>query len=1462
MAGKIPVGDFNARTSLDGTQPIKTLAEMKRSVGALTNEWKAQVAQLKSTGNSLGAAEAKYNGLGKAIDQQKDYLEKLKREQKSVDQTTDEGSKAYSKLSNDIAKAETKIASLTSQQTRAKQSMDYYKSGLADAQSELKRISSVSDSYVKRLRAEGKETEANKKEIEGLKSAHSKMSVIYEKQVKEQAKIASTTGKSSEAYAKQTIRVNETAAKMATAEKRMNELNDEIKKANPSPFSKIKSALTGVNSKAEKTHSLFKTIFSANILSSAVSTVWGKLSSSIGSAKDAAMEYATAQQTMNATWLTLTGNAKEGKKMVDMTNEMAVAAANSTDMVDSMNQKFYAITKNADVTKGLTKSVLTLQDAFGATDDAVMNFSTQFAQMQANGKVSAQDMMSFVNTFPVLRTELLKTMQSQTHNSKLTMSQMNDLMSKGKISAKTMDEVLTGTAKKYSSATENFAKTVPGLSRTIKSQMPVLIGNITQPLLKLKNPVLGALSSWITDPNTHKKFTELGTNFSKELNKVITSFTGKSGSGDAQKKLFDVLNGSIDKFNKAISVSFDYISKHAGDIKGISSDLWTIAKTIGGAVWDTFKDVIKVVGSALGVGGKNAKSMKDPLKTIHAILDKIAKNQDALRTTGKILAGIFIAKKALSFAGALGKVFSGIKNITSAVSDSKLATGLGNIVNGSKLGGIGQSIHSAGGLSGLSTAGKFATGASIAGIGVDAVSSIVEAFTSKDATKKFKAAGSGIGTAVGGGIGLFFGGPLGAAVGSQIGKVIGSWGGVGAKKFTDGWNKSGKGKKPDDWLGALGWDAKQMTNKVAKWWKGVQKTNEAANIKQQKEQAKQNKAAQKQWNSFWSGISKGWSKFWSDHEKKSAKNEKKRQKDYNKALKDNKKAWDNFWSGLAKGWNKYWDDNNKRAAKQNAKRQKEYDNAIKKLKKSWSNYWSSVTKSWNNFWGEVGDKARKGIAKTKSNIDSGLSSIKRAWNKGWSDISSYLSKKFNEIKSNASKGISNTKRTISDGLSAISKAWSKTWKGLGSVFGGIWSGIKKNARKGMQGVLDIINGGISAVNKAWKFFTGKNALSPLHFATGGVLRNEQKLIMVNDDGSSNFKELLEYPNGTFGMFDERNKLTYAPEGTRVYNGRETKSIMNMAGIQHYATGGIVGKLEKATQYLAHPTKMITDLFKGGTKGKSTGISGFNHLASGIVNKMLSSVVKWFKKGLDKVIDKLGGGPNPGGAGVDRWKPMIRQAAAKMKVNLSAAGMNAVLRRIRQESNGNPTIQNNWDSNAKKGTPSVGLLQYIQPTLSAWVPKGVAPNLKSGWSQLMALFNDSNWLRDISVSGGWGPTGHKRFANGGLVGREQLAHVAEGNRPEMIIPLSSLKSSRGYELLGQTAAYFASRDNLQAVGGNDTQLVSMLAEKLDNIATLMMNLSFAVSVKLGDKDLAAELAEPVKAIIDQKARFENQWKRKI
>lgn len=107
-----------------------------------------------------------------------------------------------------------------------------------------------------------------------------------------------------------------------------------------------------------------------------------------------------------------------------------------------------------------------------------------------------------------------------------------------------------------------------------------------------------------------------------------------------------------------------------------------------------------------------------------------------------------------------------------------------------------------------------------------------------------------------------------------------------------------------------------------------------------------------------------------------------------------------------------------------------------------------------------------------------------------------------------------------------------------------------------------------------------------------------------------------------------------------------------------------------------------------------------------------------------------------------WTEAIKHAAKMMNVNLDQNGLNAVLRRINQESGGSETVTNNWDSNAQAGHPSTGLLQYIQPTFDKWKVQGYE-DIHKGFHQLLALFNDSNWLADISVAGGWGPTGTRR-----------------------------------------------------------------------------------------------------------------------
>lgn len=75
------------------------------------------------------------------------------------------------------------------------------------------------------------------------------------------------------------------------------------------------------------------------------------------------------------------------------------------------------------------------------------------------------------------------------------------------------------------------------------------------------------------------------------------------------------------------------------------------------------------------------------------------------------------------------------------------------------------------------------------------------------------------------------------------------------------------------------------------------------------------------------------------------------------------------------------------------------------------------------------------------------------------------------------------------------------------------------------------------------------------------------------------------------------------------------------------------------------------------------------------------------------------GPAPKGQ-VGDW---INQAVEILKAHgVPADKMNPadIATIIKHESGGNPNAQNNWDSNAAKGTPSIGLMQTIGPTFDA------------------------------------------------------------------------------------------------------------------------------------------------------------------
>ena len=167
----------------------------------------------------------------------------------------------------------------------------------------------------------------------------------------------------------------------------------------------------------------------------------------------------------------------------------------------------------------------------------------------------------------------------------------------------------------------------------------------------------------------------------------------------------------------------------------------------------------------------------------------------------------------------------------------------------------------------------------------------------------------------------------------------------------------------------------------------------------------------------------------------------------------------------------------------------------------------------------------------------------------------------------------------------------------------------------------------------------------------------------------------------------------------------------------------------------------------GSKGKKVTVKANNSLDR-FVKK---SVGSGFWATMQKIGDEFGEGSqygNPSGDGVARWRKYIRRAANQMHTSVSGSDMAKILSMISAESGGNPTItQQISDINSAKGTPAQGLLQFVPSTFDAFAAKGYR-KLKNGYDQLLALFNDSNWKSDIHYGGGWGPTGHRRFAKGG------------------------------------------------------------------------------------------------------------------
>ena len=1345
---------------LSASESVKSLTAVVRSS---QNAWKAQEAEMKSAGDAVGAAQAKYDGLGKSIEAQQSKIDALKAKQSELKGNTADVAQQYLKYQQQIDGANKQLASMQAQQDRAKQAMDYQKSGLAGLQQEYTAAARANQVYVTRLEAEGKQQEANKAKMDGYKSSITNLNEQLSKQSAELDKIASASGKDSDAWRTQKTRVDETATSLAKAKSSMTGLQTEMDKANPSVFNRVKEAISGTNKQAEKTPGLLHKIVEGGLITNAITSGWQRLSSSITDTVKSGLELNEAGEKLNMTWENMGKSANDIQILSDQMSYLRSETGATGGEVNKMQTTVDTMTHGVtDKTLVISAGIASIATASHKGGDGMDSLSKAMTRVVASGNLTTTNLAKLEKQAPTLGAQLAKA-------AGVSQDSFAKMVADGKIKSDDFMNLVYKVGTTSRSTFDQFGKTSEGALAQLSGSWTSIKAKMAAPLLNVKNSGMQSLAG------------------------ILTSSVVQSAATTLGKGLATIANWAKNVL--------DYVSAHKKDVTGIAGDMWDIAKIAGEEVWSLFKTAVKDIAGWLNVGGSNAKTMKDPLKAIHDVLDDIVKNKSGIQTTVKVIAGLWMTKKALEFAAGLGHVYSGLK----ALGDTKLAQSI--LSNFSKL-NIGSKLA------------KIAVPVVIAYDAISDLKDLTKAFGKHGTVgQKFSAVGETSGSLIGGGIGFMLGGPAGAAIGATIGKVAGKWAGDAAKKFTDGWNA--KKKPANSWLGGLGWDARQMTNNVVKWWDGINKSTDAAQKKQQKQQEAANKQAQKDWNGFWGDVGKGWTGFWNDVNKKNSSAQQQQQKQQDAANKQIKKDWDSFWSNASNGWNNFWSDTLKNAKNGMNDTKSRIDNANTDIHKGWDGFWSDTSKNWNGFWGTVG-----------KNAQSGMSTVH-----GW----------------------------INDGNSKIDSGWRSMWSGLESFFGSIWDGIKNAAADGMNAVINVINGAISGINWVWEKFTGKDALkklSPVHFATGGVVEQKMHLVMVNDGTGPDWKELYQLPNGQIGMSQQRNATGLLPEGTRVFNGKETKAIMNMAGVEHYDLGGVIGgvgkffsgawdKLEAVGDWLANPIGKVTDLIKSSISGISGGVEMFSNLAGGVINKLTGSVVDWFKKELTKLQDTLGA--NPGGSGVQRWKPYVIQALKANGFDASAYQVAAWMRVIQRESNGNPRAINLWDSNAKAGIPSMGLVQTIGPTFNAYKFPG-HNDVYNGYDDLLAGIHYMKAIYGSGSSAFARVSGPEGYANGGLITRPIHALVGEDG-PETILPLT--KTSRAWQLLGQAVTNINHNLGNGAVTETENSGTDDLGKKLDNIADLLTKLSFVLQV--GDDQFYPKVAPKVKQYNDRTDRFNAYWK---
>lgn len=364
----------------------------------------------------------------------------------------------------------------------------------------------------------------------------------------------------------------------------------------------------------------------------------------------------------------------------------------------------------------------------------------------------------------------------------------------------------------------------------------------------------------------------------------------------------------------------------------------------------------------------------------------------------------------------------------------------------------------------------------------------------------------------------------------------------------------------------------------------------------------------------------------------------------------------------------------------------------------------------------------------------------------------------------------NVKIPISNAVNAIGQTFQSTKDWIKRS----WDQVKEAARAPVAFVVNTVY--TNGIKKVWDSVAGavglKLSLPTVKFATGGTVGG------INPGYAPGVDSIPAITSpGEAWMVPEWTKAVGA-ENVHRWNAlarhhgvQAVREDMGLDGVQRFAKGGIASKIGKAVSgakkfiedlsqtaqaFVKNPVDWVTSKILTPVKSQVAGISGgqFGQMvgrlpvsaATALVDKVKSMASDLASKWTSK--SEAGQYHGSVGGGVERWRSLVLQVLKEL--GQPASWADTVLRRMNQESGGNPNAINNWDSNAKAGMPSQGLMQTIPGTFNAYAgpyrSRGITDPLANIYAGCNYAIHRYGSLAGMNRAGG--------YALGGIVGDDR------------------------------------------------------------------------------------------------------------